>query len=275
MPLIDDEKKKYTTFNAWDTDYKDHVNEILKCCGDPTKPNCKQLTACANSAPFGGGAQACLPPDRESMLCEVAVSRAARSTLQCILRCHRRRAASGGSEASEEECETSCLARYDSLTASLSCPSCLGTADRAALGSALENLVHTMNGGMYCAPGTPWGGDATGYLPPDPDALFCENRVARSVGHAANCILRCRQRRARGRYTLRAESECIKNIDRPSSCLSRYERETGPQSTIAPRCPPCLAAAARSALFDETKSRLDGLAPQVYCASPGGAFLDP
>ena len=85
---------------------------------------------------------------------------------------------------------------------------------------------------------TPFGGDDTGFIPPNKDIAKCEDSVGKNLGKAANCILGCHKKRAKGSLADdTAEDSCENNGPAAKDCKSKYNVATGNSSKINSLCP--------------------------------------
>src|SRR5262245_30481903 len=139
------------------------------------------------ATPFGGDdTGAFVPSSKDAAKCENSVGKSAAKAAACILGCHKKRAKGQLlDDTAEDNCENNlpaaadCQGKYDAVTGNSSkinalCPSCLSPAARASLFGLVETLIDTNNNKIYCAGSTPWGGDDTGFLPPDKGTEKCE-----------------------------------------------------------------------------------------------------
>ena len=130
----------------------------------------------------------------------------------CILGCHIKRA--NGKlvdDTAEDACEStdaakSCKAKYDKATGPNSkvnalCPPCLDATARATVFATIESqLDNGTNAAVYCAPGTPFGGDDQGNVPASKsNDQKCEDAVAKALAKASACILTCGTKLADGK----------------------------------------------------------------------------
>ena len=229
--------------------------------------------------PFGGDDTGFIPPDKDTAKCEDSVGKSLGKAAACILGCHKKRADGKLADATaEENCETNlpaaadCKGKYNAVTGNSSkinalCPPCLDSATRAGLFDTVETLIDSNNNKIYCAGTTAWGGDDTGFIPPDKDTAKCEDGVGKAAAKAIACIAKCHKARAAGKLVDdTAEEDCEKGSS-PSSCLGKYMTKTGKLT-----CPPCLD---KAGLFSFLEASVDAVNGMVYCAaSPSGAFLD-
>ena len=80
---------------------------------------------------------------------------------------------------------------------------------------------------------TPFGGDDGGFITSDKGFVKCENSVAKSLGKAAACILRCHKKRASGVFADdAAEDDCETT---PASSSATRLGNPGSSPTIPPR----------------------------------------
>ena len=262
------------------------------------------LTAYAGSAmaatPFGGDDTGFVPPGTpksDFSKCEDKVAQNVKTTANCLVKCHRKRALKvSPNDTAEDNCETgdpkkSCFARYQKREASIlktskahpvPCPACLDSAAQDALLNGLEPLFENTNGQIYCSDGNgsypPFGGDDTGFIPPrgSHDGV-CENAVSRGLGGrfnrpggAISCIFDCHRNRAKLKLGNDVAEEICEDGDPKKSCLAKYLKDI----RAVHDCPACLDSFARDDLFAQFETILDGTNGGIYCASPSGAFLD-
>src|ERR1041384_4937941 len=101
----------------------------------------------------------------------------------------------------------------------------------------IGGLVGVLGVGSAIA-GTPFGGDDSGFIPPNKDVAKCEERVAKELGKAANCVLGCHRKRAKGSLADdTAEDTCESTGQAASSCKGKYNKVTDNASKIKSLCP--------------------------------------
>jgi|SRR5262245_849481 len=233
------------------------------------------------ATPFGGDDTGFIPPTKDIAKCEDSVGKSLGKAAACILGCHKKRADGKlADETAEDNCENNlpaaadCKGKYTAVTGNSSkinalCPPCLGAAARAARFDAVEGIIDGNNNKIYCAGTTAWGGEDTGFIPPDKDTAKCEDAVGKAAGKAIACIIKCHKARADGKLADdTAEDTCEGTTgSSTSSCKAKYDKATGNLT-----CPPCVD---KPGLFSFIVNTLDGINGTVYCAqSPSGAFLD-
>ena len=234
--------------------------------------------------PFGGDDTGFIPPTKNVAKCESSVARSHAKAVACILGCHRKRATGAlADETAEDTCEktgparSSCKGKYDVATGNASkinalCPPCLDPTTRGDFFGAIEGALDALNSNVYCAGTTQWGGEDTGFIPPDKATTKCENTVGKAVAKAALCVTGCHVARASKKLADdTAEDDCEKGTSK-SSCKSKYSRATG--TKLDATCPSCLGPSARANLFGTVEGLLDADNRIEYCASPSGAFLE-
>src|SRR5438034_5193668 len=241
---------------------------------------CAGASLAAPGDPFGGDEPGCFPLNKNAAKCQHAVAKAASKALVCILGCHIKRA--NGKlvdDTAEDACEStdaakSCKAKYDKATGPNSkvnalCPPCLDATARATVFATIESqLDNGTNAAVYCAPGTPFGGDDQGNAPAlKSNDQKCEDAVAKALAKAAACILKCGIKLAAGKLADdTAEDAC--ETGPAKSCKVKYDGVTGPTSKIDALCPVCLDATARANEFANAETQLDALGGLVYCCEP-------
>ncbi|TMB39439.1 MAG: hypothetical protein E6J55_22850 [Deltaproteobacteria bacterium] len=230
--------------------------------------------------PFGGDDAGCFPLNKNAAKCQHAVAKAASKALVCILGCHIKRA--NGKlvdDTAEDACEStdaakSCKAKYDKATGPNSkvnalCPPCLDATARATVFATIESqLDNGTNAAVYCAPGTPFGGDDQGNVPASKsNDQKCEDAVAKALAKASACILTCGTKLADGKLADDAAEDACETGP-AKSCKVKYDGVTGPTSKINALCPACLDATARANAFANAETQLDALGGLVYCCEP-------
>src|SRR3989442_3193551 len=121
--------------------------------------------------------------------------------------------------------------------------------------------------------GGPFGGDDSGYVPPNRSVAKCEQQVARSLASFDRCTLTCNVRAAKAAFKGRP-------IDLPActqtgarSCRGRYDRASARMAQTG-RCPACLSSPAQSLLADRAAARVEQSAGAIHCrAAPDAAAL--
>jgi hypothetical protein len=123
--------------------------------------------------------------------------------------------------------------------------------------------------------GTPFGGEDTGFLPPDSPTgpiAKCELAIAKNVEHFIKCVMKCHQDRALGRLTS-DDQEDMNCEAGPRSCEVKYENA---RARFDPKC----SSGADCAVGNEdnivalVETQLDANNGAIYCASASGAFID-
>src|SRR5213593_668815 len=112
--------------------------------------------------------------------------------------------------------------------------------------------------------GGPFGGDDSGYVPPNRSVAKCEQQVARSLASFDRCALTCNVRAAKAAFKGRP-------IDLPActqtgarSCRGRYDRASARMAQTG-RCPACLSPAAQGLLADGAAARFKPDAAALRC----------
>ena len=238
---------------------------------------CAGASLAAPGDPFGGDEPGCFPLNKNAAKCQHTVAKAASKALVCILGCHIKRADGKlADDTAENACEStdpvkSCKAKYDKTTGPASkinalCPPCLDATARATIFATIESqLDNGTNAAVYCAPGTPFGGDDQGNAPAlKSNDQKCEDAVAKALAKASACIVKCGIKLAAGKLADdTAEDAC--ETGPAKSCKVKYDGVTGPTSKINALCPACLDATARANQFANAETQLDALGGLVYC----------
>ena len=224
--------------------------------------------------PFGGDDGGFIPPNAPTKRCEEGFLGAAKFTARCVMKCHTKAAtfALRARPFDEETCEQTCLikfmARANRLVTEGGCPPCLDTTGQVAIGNAIEDFVDDLSGDVYCAPGTPFGGDDPGNVPADKDMARCQSRVHSNLGHLVTCLRLAHLKAARQAF----RGDAFDDESLEQDCRAKYD--DGTLTILAHAgCPPCLDAAAQGDLATGTEQFADESLASIYCASPSGAFL--
>ena len=128
--------------------------------------------AASASPPLGGDDAGFLPPDGAAKRCSERVqdrSLGKGRLLQCILKCQLKAATVSFKDASpyvDEPCEVACLQKFEAVRFPDDCPTCLDATARGDLADDLLTFANDINGSLFCAGMTPFGGDDGGYVPP-------------------------------------------------------------------------------------------------------------
>ena len=238
---------------------------------------CTGASLAAPGDPFGGDEPGCFPLNKNAAKCQHTVAKAASKALVCILGCHVKRADGKlTDDTAEDACEStdaakSCKAKYDKTTGPASkinalCPPCLDATARATIFATIESqLDNGTNAAVYCAPGTPFGGDDQGNAPAlKSNDQKCEDAVAKALAKASACIISCGIKLADGKLADNTAEEACETGPM-KSCKVKYDGMTGPTSKINALCPACLDATARATAFANAETQLDALGGVVYC----------
>jgi hypothetical protein len=133
----------------------------------------------------------------------------------------------------------------------------------ARSGIAIVSLLGGLAMGALVWAGTPFGGDDTGFIPPDQATLKCETTVGKNLGKLDLAISICHFKAADAGVKLKTfdEEAC------EQAALTKY---TGANAKLT-GCPNCLDPAA---LGTSAESQLDTLAAAaVYCDNTSGKAL--
>ncbi|HLK10320.1 MAG TPA: hypothetical protein VKW76_02970 [Candidatus Binatia bacterium] len=115
------------------------------------------------------------------------------------------------------------------------------------------------------APGDPFGGDDTGFIPPDATTQKCESKVGKTLATFVKCVEKCHVSRAKLKLAVTpvdAEDGC------EAVCEGKYDISVGKLSAVA-GCPPaCMSPVSIRSIWE---GLLDGNNNQIYCDA-GTAF---
>jgi hypothetical protein len=165
----------------------------------------------STNPPFGGDDTGFVPPAKSALLkCESRVAKGVGKLIAGFAKCHAGRA--GGkttTESGEDGCEQAAIGTFTGKTKTAGCGACTHL---SSIATAVEGFVDADNAKIYCAAGTPFGGDDTGNVPADAPkgaVTKCENRIGKGAAKLAAAILKCHVRRAGGKTTTdAAEDAC-------------------------------------------------------------------
>ena len=225
-----------------------------------------------------GNAGGCTPPTAGSAKCEESVEKTLATLVKCVGKCHARAAtlALQGVAFSEEDCEStpgavppSCLDKFNRLQgqrlAKGICPVCLGKAAQVALAGEAEAAAEGESGEVFCAGSTPLDGDDAGLVPPNKSIGACEAGVTHNLGElyaaVGKCLVRDVGAKIKGRSfdVQSCQTIAVGHFDVANRKLSQ--------------CPLCLTEVLPT-LGVATAAGVSALNPQIYCASPSGAFVE-
>jgi hypothetical protein len=121
-------------------------------------------------------------------------------------------------------------------------------------------------GAAWAAPSDPFGGDDTGFIPPDALTQKCEARVSKALAKYVKCMFSCHIDRAKGKLpTPDSEDGC------ESICAGKYDITIGKLTSAGPpACPPSCMSPMSIRL--SWKANIDGNNNQIYCENTQPAF---
>jgi hypothetical protein len=138
---------------------------------------------------------------------------------------------------------------------------------KMAVAGALGGLLV---GGVVMA-ATPFGGDDTGFIPPDKTTAICENAVGKIVGKYVACVLKCHAARANQKLADDTAEDVCETHNGTSGCGDKYDVAL---ANINKKCPGSCTTTNGVGLKGLAEGILDAENGMVYCASPSGAFLN-
>jgi hypothetical protein len=233
--------------------------------------------------PFGVDDGGFIPPNKLTLKCESAISKAVGKAVACIGKCHASRSSGKlADDTAEEVCEafndegTSCLQKFQASAAKSQSKDTTGGCSciqASVVATIIESqLDETINSLVYCdtTSGTPFGGDDSGDLPVANSAVAkCEDTINKLVGKAIACVIKCHKSRATGKLADgTAEDDCESN-NAGKSCLEKFRASVGKLTG----CPNCFGTHELFILEEAIEGFTDGNSGLIYCASPSGAFL--
>jgi hypothetical protein len=215
--------------------------------------------------PFGGDDNGTIPSDAPKgpvTKCESKVAKAAAKVVGSIIKCHAGRTTGKyADDTAENGCESTALTKFGATKTA----GCAGCTNLSTIGAALEAAVDINNDRVDCdATGTPFGGDDSGFIPPDapkgPETK-CSNGVGKAVAKFVGGITKCHIGRATGKY---ADDGAEDSCEFAPMAKFAFTKTLG--------CPSCIGPLPALATFVEGQADgvLNGL---IWCGSPSGAFL--
>jgi hypothetical protein len=224
-----------------------------------------------------------IPPDKNTGKCEDAVAKHLKALAACVTTCQIKQADSAlkGMTFDEEACEegtgkpASCRAKYDKKTTALTtlkkpiCPPCLDATAQGSVADTLMSFLETNNGLIYCAGTVAFGGDDSGFVPPDKNTGKCEDAVAKHLKSLQACDTHCQVKQADKAFkgTPFDEDGCEEGTGKPASCRAKYDKaSTALLGMTTQICPPCLGATAQGSVADAVTNFVDQINGHIYCA---------
>jgi hypothetical protein len=204
-----------------------------------------------HNPPFGGDDRGFLPPPKSLLMkCENRVAKGIGKVVKSFAKCAAIRATGKTDESAKDACQAAAVSALTSKTKLDGCGECT---DLATGASTMEADANTTNAGVYCAPGTPFGGDDAANVPADAPkgpVTKCEKKVGGAVAKLAGGIITCHLARASGKGDGASEEACE---------AAAREKFTLTATTGCDRCTdlPTLATT--------IESQLDGANRLVYC----------
>ena len=212
-----------------------------------------------------------VPSDTIVASCEGAIARRLGRLSDCTRKCHVAQSNSllqsipFDDDACEAGTPTSCRDLFDASSATITgCPACLDTAAQDDLADRVMTFVEQTNGSLYCAGSVPFGGDDTGFVPPEAGVASCEGSVARALKRYASCLVKCDRKQANalaGGTSFDADG-C--KFTKPTSCRNTFDAASA-NVLLGGACPACLDASAHSAAADAVTGFVAGLRGSLYC----------
>jgi hypothetical protein len=206
--------------------------------------------------PFGGDDTGFIPPDTDNFKYEAKIGKNLAKFQKCVIKCHASRAKGKfADDVTEDGCEGICQQKYDLANSKLIAPApasaCLNT---MAVRNLWESTLDSFNSQIYCAGTTPFGGDDTGFIPPDTLTFKCESKVGSHVAKLLACEGKCHEKRAK---------ESLADDTAEDGCEADCKTKYNAANAKLTGCPPCLNA---SNLGDTMLAQGDNNNGQVYCA---------
>jgi peptidyl-Lys metalloendopeptidase len=220
-----------------------------------------------------------VPPDENTAKCELGVAKQLSKLAACASKCQVKLtdASVKNKPFDDDACEdgtgkpTSCRAAFDAASTKLlgsgTCPACLDAGTQDGVADQTMQFVELYNGSIYCAGTVPFGGDDTGFIPPDADTAKCESGVANALRKLAACVAKCdaKQADALAKGKSFDVNACRSGAGKPTSCRAAFDA-TSAKLLAGGACPACLDAAAQSGTADAVTSLVAAQKPSLYCA---------
>jgi len=106
----------------------------------------------------------------------------------------------------------------------------------------------------------------TGVLPPDKNAVKCEDGFNKAAGQLAACIAKCHGKQASATLLGKPfDEEACETSDPAKSCRARYAKASA-KLLGKGNCPPCLDAAASLQIDSATEAFVENANAAIYCA---------
>src|ERR1051325_3437059 len=129
-------------------------------------------------------------------------------------------------------------------------------------------LATALSAGLARA-ATPFGGDDTGFVPPDKATLACENSVAKAASKYGACVVKCHISRAGGKLADDAAEDACETANGGKGCGDKFGAAI---AKIAAKCPGSCAPANGASLRSFVENVFDGVNGGPYCDSTGTPF---
>jgi len=128
---------------------------------------------------------------------------------------------------------------------------------RASVLAALVGSV-LISGTALAAPGDPFGGDDSGFIPPDAITQKCEAKVSKYTAKFLKCVAKCHISLAKQKFTSGAEEGC------EAICEGKFDIGIGKVTNAGPpACPPaCMSPVSIRSVWEGV---FDGNNGQIYC----------
>lgn len=205
-----------------------------------------------------------VPPDRATASCEGKLAKRVAKLGRSLIKCRIRFPEAG--TVRETRCRRMARDEYENALGRLSgCPSCLDP--EAAGDSAERELAPTAIAAVYCDSAAGALVAAARHNAP-PDDAACQNQLAKQLGAFLESVVTCHTRAADAGH-LHGQ-----RVLDDARCTAAARRAFDDGVARLGICPACDDAAHRSAIRDRVQALLDAENGALFCASPGGAFVD-
>ncbi len=238
---------------------------------ETSTPVAPVATPTVSATPNGHGF---VPPDPDSAKCETTIAKNAGKLAACAATCQIKRAGAmlKGKAFDEDACEDgpdkSCRSAYDGAGAKLApglCPPCLDTTAQGTVADGVLSFIDGSNGASYCAGTVAFGGDDTGFVPPDKDTASCESGAAKNLQKLAGCVAKCQAKQVGA--AIKGKAFDVEACKRAPAKSCRAAHDAASAKLLAKGlCPSCLDAGAQASAADAVMAAVEGRNAALYCA---------
>ncbi len=207
----------------------------------------------ATVTPFGDDDTGFMPPAKSKLLtCENGIAKGVGKLIRALYKCEIGRVTGKMTDQTgKDACDGAAIMKFTTKAKTTGCGACT---DLANIANGAATIVHSNSSIIYCAAGTPFGGDETGNIPADTPkgpVSKCENSVANKTGKLVAAVVKCHIARAIGKITDDAGEETCE-----TTAITRMSSGT------VSACDPCTDVAGTASEFERQMDSHNDLA---YC----------